>query len=201
MKSACAARRANVAERLLDGADAGRHESLVVVRVRGWFDHKWLRYSGLGRVPFASFRLSHPGVSLDDFWQDKLTVPPFSPARIVRETHFVHANCDPLKTIHRRRWRSSAQNLHRRVEHHGRSLMAGWVSTGSDSTGQASVMIYTHREGVLGAFYIGFHRSEVGWRPHRVKGIGRSEVACWLRDAPAPSSGTSTTLPTLVPAR
>lgn len=70
------------AEHLIDSVD-GRLGVLVVVRVRGWFDQKWLRFSGRGRVPFEHFQLSHPGVALEPFWQDQLTFPPFTPARIV----------------------------------------------------------------------------------------------------------------------
>jgi len=44
-----------LADRLLDAIE-GAFEVLHVVRVRGWFDCKWLGFSGLGRVPFRCFR-------------------------------------------------------------------------------------------------------------------------------------------------
>ena len=52
---------------------------LYVTRINKWFDHKWLGYSGKGRVKFEGF----PPIdtALDAIWQDKLTFPPFNPKR------------------------------------------------------------------------------------------------------------------------
>jgi hypothetical protein len=177
-----------VADRVISAIEQP-YGTLVVVRVRNWFDHKWLRFSGNGRVPFEAHRLAHPGVALDSFWQDKLTFPPFSPRRIVREEHFPRANAGEVKAIHRRRRRQSAKNLHRRVEHHASSLLVAWVSTGSEATGRASLMIYAHDEGDLLAWYASFHRLGERWEIHRVKGVAKDEVALWIGEAPAPASG------------
>lgn len=182
------------AEHLIDGVD-GRLGVLVVVRVRGWFDQKWLRFSGRGRVPFEHFRLSHPGVALEPFWQDQLTFPPFTPARIVDETHFgpvesvESAAPELIKRIHRRRRRESATNLHRRVKDHHPTLIAAWVSTGSDAHGRGSVMVYSSQGGVVDAWYAGFVRTDGRWCADRVKGIARRDVVRSLGEDLAPRSG------------
>jgi hypothetical protein len=64
-------------------------EQLWVIQIDNWFDHKWLRYSGSGSVasPFptnwnSSFMDRFTSVK-EQFWQDKLTFPPFAPDRVV----------------------------------------------------------------------------------------------------------------------
>ncbi len=46
---------------------------VFIIRVRGWFDHKWLNFSGIGRVPFESPIPDHPQMALDEFFQDQDT--------------------------------------------------------------------------------------------------------------------------------
>src|SRR5262245_21069753 len=64
-----------------------RPEVVHLVRVDNWFDHKWLRFSGIGRV---AFERGHPKIdtALDAMWQTELTFPPFSPGRVVNEESF-----------------------------------------------------------------------------------------------------------------
>lgn len=61
-------------------------EVLYVTRINKWFDHKWLKYSGQGRVTYDCYPFSD--TSLDTFWRDKLTFPPFNPKQIGLERHW-----------------------------------------------------------------------------------------------------------------
>ncbi len=61
-------------------------EQLWVVQIDNWFDHKWLRYSGNGSTG-SKFPVDWTSPLMDrfdcvkaEFWQDKLTFPPFAPA-------------------------------------------------------------------------------------------------------------------------
>lgn len=164
-------------------------DTLVIVRVRGWFGHEWLRFSGKGRVPFESHRLDHPGVSLDPFFQERLTFPPFTPRRILRETHFRTADAPDVAWVHRARLERSAHNLHRRVADRAPSLRVVWVSSGSESSGRASIMVYTSQHGTTEPWYATFERSRERWKLLRVKGIDRGRVDSWLGGAEAPPSG------------
>src|SRR5215217_6957356 len=94
-------------------------DELYLIRVDDWFDHKWLGYSGRGRVRFDVAPLE---VALDELSQDRLTFPPFTPKRIVTEHYFVRTTkghfqeqASPQR-VHRWRLEHSARNLHRRVE-------------------------------------------------------------------------------------
>ena len=45
-----------------------------VIRVHKWFDHRWLDFSGKGRVKYDG---PFTEVALDEFRQDHTTFPPF----------------------------------------------------------------------------------------------------------------------------
>src|SRR5687768_6991582 len=60
---------------------------VCIVRIKNWFDHKWLNYSGKSVVQF-------PGgaglidSALNNEWRKKITIPPFNPNRVLSETFF-----------------------------------------------------------------------------------------------------------------
>src|SRR6186713_3059208 len=113
-----------IVKRLLDQVP-DEIRDLWIVRVDNWFDHKWLRFSGKGRVPFDDPRPSHPGVALDEFSQDKLTFPPFSPRRIVRQDLWTFGPSERSGAlVHPRVRQHSAANLHRRVADFSDSMVA-----------------------------------------------------------------------------
>jgi hypothetical protein len=175
------------AARLL-AAIEGSFEMLIVIRVRDWFDHKWLRFSGNGLVPFGHCQRSQPGIALESFHQEKLTFPPFSPHRIVVEEHFADFDIPDPPAIHSRRRRRSARNLHRRVENYAQSLLAVWISTASELTGRASFMAYSRApESAPDAWYVSFRRYPTDWRVDRVKGVDRERILSWLGEE-APTS-------------
>jgi hypothetical protein len=64
-------------------------EELYLVRIANWFDHKWLRFSGIGRVARHGSSIH---TVLDEFSQEQLTFPPFTPSRVVTQHYF---NRDP----------------------------------------------------------------------------------------------------------
>ena len=105
-------------------------DEVFIIRVRGWFDHKWLNFSGKGRVHFDSPIPNHPQVALDEFFQDQITFPPFTPKRILSQERWVYddqMSKNPLP--HRRRYQRSAMNLHRRIKDHSKSAMFIWYSS------------------------------------------------------------------------
>src|SRR5690348_1625091 len=68
-------------------------QEVFVIRIDNWFDHKWLNFSGVGRVAFgwnAGCR-DNTDTALDEFRQQKTTFPPFSPNRIIAEHYFTRA--------------------------------------------------------------------------------------------------------------
>ena len=169
---------------------------LFVIRVDNWFDHKWLRFSGNGRVPFSHFKDNHPGVALDAFWQDKLTFPPFSPKRILSQWRQVREGATWTKCwAHPQVFGHSSANLQRRVTDVSDSLAAIWFSSRTEDNGRGCIMEYDSRGGEPEAWYASFRLSGPSWHLDRVKGTDRERVAALLRDdEPAPRSGPQCTV-------
>jgi len=163
---------------------------LVIVRVNNWFDHKWLRFSGIGRVPFEDPRPAHPGVALEPFFQEKLTFPPFTPRRILREECWtLDKPKSPRTLIHPRILQNSAHNLHRRVVDFSDSMVAIWFSSRTEDNRRGCVMQYRSENGKLGAWYASLFVKGLSWRAHLAKSIDRRLVEGFLLGDDGPPSG------------
>src|SRR5436309_112420 len=97
-------------------------QELWIIQIDNWFDHKWLRFSGVGTVdfPFPAF-MNRCDAALREFYQDKVTFPPFTPNRVLGQWSFVrvddHYAEAPLRALpHPSEKQPSETNLHRRVE-------------------------------------------------------------------------------------
>jgi hypothetical protein len=70
-------------------------QELWIIQIDNWFDHKWLRFSGIGIVAFQfSAFMNRYDAALDEFYQDKVTFPPFmrlaSPLGPLRRFNLAH---------------------------------------------------------------------------------------------------------------
>ncbi len=157
-------------------------DRVFAVRLNKWFDHKWLGYSGKGRVNFDGY--PYIDTALDTHWQSKLTLPPFNPKQVVDELHW-HRLADQsyqrstdADWVHRRVLESSSANLHRRVADRWPSAVLLWMSSNTAVNKRGSVMVY-----VVGPaqsiWYSSFTESS-GWRVDQVKGIAREAVQEWF---------------------
>ena len=46
---------------------------IKLVKIKNWFDHKWLKFSGKGIIHFSA--TTHPDkIALASVWRDKITV-------------------------------------------------------------------------------------------------------------------------------
>jgi hypothetical protein len=165
-------------------------EELYLVRIANWFDHKWLRFSGIGRVARNGSSIH---TVLDEFSQEQLTFPPFTPNRVVTQHYF---NRDPkgrffeqppVRLVHRATRGHSSSNLHCRVADFSQSAVFVWFSSNSAANRQGSVMVYTTYFGNANAWYAAF-RFERTWRLGRVKGIGGAEAESYVALTPQEQS-------------
>jgi len=176
--------------RIIDATDVepSRAQYLVFVRIKNWFDDKWLGFSGKGRIPFdpTSFAgpfKDHPGVSLTSFRQDKLTFPPFTPNRVIGEMSWSMEEGDHPRRIHRRRFEHSAANLNRRVADFSSSLDVFWISSNTVANGRGSLMCYRARaDGALESWYVSFRREGESWVVDRVKSIARERIVSMIKE-------------------
>src|SRR3954454_14461105 len=90
-------------------------KEVYLVRIANWFDHKWLRFSGIGRVPFYGLSIH---TALDEFRQEQITFPPFTPNRVVTQHYFcrtTRADFEeqaPAHLVHPVDREHSSKNLH-----------------------------------------------------------------------------------------
>ena len=156
-------------------------EEIFVVQIDNWFDHKWLKFSGIGRVRFDSQYLDID-TALDEFWQDKITFPPFTPNRVIKEYFFPRDGSGgySLSTIappyiHSRRRASSYKNLHRRVADFSGSAIFVWFSSNTRSNRRGSLMVYEVSISRVHTWYAAFSKEDE-WEVLRTKGITREQV-------------------------
>jgi len=118
--------------------------------------------------------------ALDEFYQDKLTFPPFTPNRVLGQWSFIriddHYAEAPLPVLpHPSRKKPSEANLHRRVEDFSGSACFVWYSAETLANGRASVMVYKAMANRVEAWFAAFSRQQ-GWKLHATKGTSRDDV-------------------------
>lgn len=160
---------------------AATPQEVWVIQINNWFDHKWLRFSGIGTVDFKfpAFMNRYDG-ALDEFYQDKLTFPPFTPNRILGQLSFVRVGDQyaeaPLRELpHASEKQPSEANLQRRVSAFSRSACFVWYSANTLANGKASVMVYDVAGDQAGGWFAAFDR-EQDWKLHATKGTRREDV-------------------------
>jgi hypothetical protein len=167
-----------------------RPARVCVVRVKRWFDHRWLGFSGKGRVPFDSPFLLDPGVALDEVYADQLTFPPFAPTRIASEDHWSrradgdYERIDDGFRVHRSERTHSATNLHRRVADVTDAGLFVWFSSGDVRDGRGSVMVHSVCDGAALPWFVSLVLRDGRWDAAEVKGLGRQEVRELLEHPP-----------------
>jgi hypothetical protein len=172
--------------------DRDASEELYLVRIANWFDHKWLRFSGIGRVAWNGLLIQ---TALDEFSQEQLTFPPFTPSRVVTQHYFNRGpggqfyEQPPVRLVHRTTRGHSSRNLHRRVADFSQSANFVWFSSNSAANRQGSVMVYSTYFGHFNAWYAAL-RFDRTWRLGRVKGIGTAEAEAYVSRAHQEQSAT-----------
>ena len=161
-------------------------EQLWVIQIDNWFDHKWLGFSGKGVVDFQfpEFMLRFDA-SLDVFYQDRVTFPPFNPNRVLSQWSFQRSDQGyievPLvKLPHDTERRSSNSNLQRRAEDFGRSVLVVWFSGNTLKNGRGSAMIYVIKPPQPVCWFAAFVKN-AKWTLQRTKGVSKEYVSGLLR--------------------
>jgi len=158
-------------------------DQVCAIRLSKWFDHKWLGYSGRGRVAFP-YGYPHIDIALDEHFQDKITLPPFNPKQVTAEYHWRktatgYTRLRQPDLVHRRVLEHSSANLHRRISSRWPSIVLMWFSSNTGSNEQGSVMVYALTRYAQSIWYASFARRG-GWRVDRVKGVRKEKVQEWF---------------------
>lgn len=160
--------------------DSASPSDVFVIRIDNWFDHKWLKFSGRGRVAYDfSINLDHPQVALDEFHQEKVTFPPFTPKRIVSQEYFKRPGTKESEFPHPCKKEKTAKNLQRRVAQISQSGVFLWFSSQSRPNGRGSVMAYVSDGDQVNTWYASFARG-TRWKIDRVRGIDCEDLDAML---------------------
>jgi hypothetical protein len=158
-------------------------EALWIIQIDNWFDHKWLKFSGMGGVasPFLLGGLVTPFDSVKvEFYQGKLTFPPFTPNRVLGQWSYSRIGDDyrevPFPAMpHSSKRQRSPMNLQRRIQGLSRSACFVWYSANTIANGRGSVMVYDLRADGLECWFAAFNRLQ-GWKVQQTKGVSRDDV-------------------------
>lgn len=163
--------------------------TIIVIQIDNWFDYKWLGFSGIGRVGFPFVGKIDLDTALDEFRQDQITLPPFSPRRVIEEFYFQreangeYAARDPRPYLYQRVLASSSQNLHKRIVDRVDSAVLVWFSSNTKQNLRGSVMIYEVKGREVKLWYAGFEKREK-WRVLQTKGITTDQVQSLIENDP-----------------
>jgi len=157
---------------------------LYVIRIKKWFDHKWLNYSGRGRVKFDDGLRTD--TALEPMWRENLTFPPFNPKQIGTQYYWCRRKDGTYgaiekkpRWVHKRRLRPSASNLQYRVADFTDSGLFVWFTSNTEINMHGSVMVYIVDNRNTSAWYASF-RKESAWEVDKTRGIDKESVASWF---------------------
>ena len=160
-------------------ASSQKPTDIYVTRVRKWFDRKWLRYSGRGRVAYHG---ADPiDTALDAMWREKLTFPPFNPKQIGTQLHWrkrsdgSYGGSPRPRWIHKRQLHHSAGNLNNRVADFTDSGLFVWFTSHTQNNAHGSILVYSVAGKDVSSWYASV-KQESGWRIDKVDGIDRASV-------------------------
>lgn len=150
-----------------------------LVRIKNWFDHKWLNYSGKSVVQFNGGGVVIDS-ALNNEWREKITVPPFNPNRVLSETFFTIRPTENkmfAKPLHITK--DSNDNIHNRISMYTTNGLFIWYSSNTEPNQKGSLMIYRVQGDVVSTFYASFENDK-GWKINQTKDIPVDELTCYI---------------------
>jgi len=158
-----------------------RIEEICFMKIKNWFDHKWLNFSGISVVNFESGGMFQRDAALQEEWREKITVPPFNPNRVIWEK-FVRKQETGNKRFEYKihKIRSSNNNIHNRIQNYTDNGLFVWFSSNSAINKRGSLMIYRVQNGKIISWYAGFEERDK-WTILQSKEIAMNEINSLLK--------------------
>ena len=153
-------------------------QQLWIIHIDNWFDHKWLRFSGIGAVA-SDIPIDRYDTVKAESYQEKLTFPPFVPNRVLGQLSYVRSDHgyveSPLPLLpHSTERRHSEDNLRRRVERFSADGCFLWYSANTVANGRGSVMMYRIQGNSTESCYAAFVRQN-DWKMEAIKGVSMDD--------------------------
>ena len=147
-----------------------------VIRIKNWFDHKWLNYSGKEIRKYDTGTGAMIPFVLEPYWGKEITIPPFNPNRVLSETFYKKKGKENSKFQQLTHiWQRSTENKKRLISDKTENGLCVWISTNSDGNGQGSLMVYQIMDSEVHSWYVNIEDKN-GWKITKTKGIDKSNV-------------------------
>jgi hypothetical protein len=153
-------------------------DEILLIKIKNWFDHKWLNYSGKSVVQFHGGYLIE--TALQDEWREKITIPPFNPNRVLSETFYrIRQTNNKIFENSLHKTKSSNDNIHNRITNYSKNGLFVWYSSDTELNKTSSLMIYRVQNGFVETFYVSFENIN-GWKIKQAKNITPSELTTFM---------------------
>lgn len=155
-------------------------EVITITKVKNWFDHKWLNYSGKEVILFESGGLVNNDLALTNKWKEQITFPPFNPNRILSSRTYplkrdvIRKDLQPLH-----KYQISGQNLQNRVNLESENLLFAWFSSKSSFNKKGCLMVYELFNNEVLNWYCQIDLKKE-WQIGRSKNISRQQLVEWI---------------------
>ena len=148
-------------------------EEISIVRIKNWFDHKWLNYSGK-KIEIYDTK-THPGIPfvLKPYWNEGITVPPFNPNRVLSEQLFrlKHVKNKAFEEVFHF-WQRSTNNRNNFISEKTQNGLCLWISSHSVQNRQGSLMVYSVKNRLVESWYATIAEHGL-WKVTQTKGISK----------------------------
>ncbi len=157
-------------------------DEISIVRIKNWFDHKWLNYSGKQILKYDT--KPHPGIpfALEPYWNKEITVPPFNLNRVLSESvHRIKGISNVLfeEVLHKFQW--STENRNNLISRRTNNGLCIWISSNSETNKQGSLMVYQIKDSEIQSWYASIQESN-GWKVNKTKGIDKNQIQLMLSE-------------------
>lgn len=153
------------------------------IKIKNWFDHKWLNYSGYAIIrPNEGGGLLEGHMIKESQWREKITVPPFNPNRVIYEKYFRRLETNNKmfeKVLHKKKM--SNNNIHNRISSYTENGMFIWYSSNTKLNEIGSLMAYRIQQSDIETWYATLEKQKENWIISKTKGIGINELNAYLK--------------------
>ncbi len=147
-----------------------------IIRIKNWFDHKWLNYSGKEIRKFDTGTGAMIPFVLEPYWGNKITIPPFNPNRVLNETFYKKKGKGKSKFKEFAHiWQRSTNNKKRLISDKMENGLCIWISTNSGVNEQGSLMVYQIQDSEILTWYVNIQNKN-GWKIIKTKGIDKENA-------------------------
>lgn len=155
-------------------------DEISIIRIKNWFDHKWLNYSGKRVLKYNTQTQPSIPFVLEPYWNKEITIPPFNPNRVISELRYRKKGTNNIlfeEAFHKFQW--STENRNNLISRRTNNGLCIWLSSNSKVNKQGSLMVYQIKDSKIQSWYASIEEKE-RWKVFKTKGIDKNQVQLML---------------------